>query len=115
MEGLMMDSPLLVRHIAERAEAVFGGREIVSRTQEGIERSSYGQVVERARRLASALRELGIGRGDRVATFGWNSLRHLELYLAVPSMGAVLHTLNIRLFEEDLRYIAGHAEDKIVF
>ena len=62
-----------------------------------------------------ALRALGIGRGDRVATFAWNSIRHLELYLAVPSMGAVLHTLNIRLFEEDLHYIVGHAEDKVIF
>jgi fatty-acyl-CoA synthase len=115
MDGLMMDTPLLVRHIAQRAEGVFGGREIVSRTQEGIERSTYSRVVERARRLASALRELGIRPGDRVASFGWNSVRHLELYLAVPSMGAVLHTLNIRLFEDDLRYIVGHAGDRVVF
>jgi fatty-acyl-CoA synthase len=115
MEGLMMGTPLLVRHIAERAEAVFGEREIVSRTQDGVERSSYAQVVERSRRLASALRELGVGPGDRVATFAWNSVRHLELYLAVPSLGAVLHTLNIRLFEDDLRYVVGHAEDRLVF
>ena len=111
----MMDYPLLVRHIAERAETVFGDREIVSRTVDGIERSNYAQVVSRARRLASALRDLGIRPGDRVATFGWNSLRHLELYLAVPSLGAVLHTLNIRLFEDDLRYVVGHAEDRVVF
>ena len=101
----MMDRPLLVKQIAERAEAVFGHREVVARTQEGMERSSYGRVVERARRLASSLAGLGVGPGDRVASFAWNSLRHLELYLAVPSTGAVLHTLNIRLFEEDLRYI----------
>ncbi len=111
----MMETPLLVRHIAQRAEAVFGDRELVSRTQDGVERSTYAQVVDRARRLASALRELGVRRGDRVATFAWNSTRHLELYLAVPSMGAVLHTLNIRLFEDDLRYIAGHAADRVVF
>src|SRR4051794_30968470 len=115
MEGLMMDVPLNVRHIAERAESVFGDREIVSRTQDGVERSTYAQVVERARRLASALTELGIQPGDRVASFGWNSMRHLELYLAVPSLGAVLHTLNIRLFEDDLRYIVGHAEDRVIF
>ena len=72
-------------------------------------------MVERSRRLASALRDLGIQPGDRVGTFGWNSLRHLELYLAVPCMGAVLHTLNIRLFEDDLRYIVEHADDKIIF
>src|SRR5256714_7493447 len=115
MDGLMQDYPLLVRHIAERAETVFPDREVVSRTQDGAERSTFGQVVERARRLASSLEKMGVKRGDRVATFGWNSMRHLELYLAIPSMGAVLHTLNIRLFEEDLRYIVGHAEDRVIF
>src|SRR2546423_1611227 len=115
MDGLMQDYPLLVRHIAERAETVFPDREVVSRTQDGAERSTFGQVVERARRLASSLEKMGIKPGDRVATFGWNSMRHLELYLAVPSLGAVLHTLNIRLFEEDLRYIVGHAEDRVIF
>ena len=115
MDGLMMDRPLLVTQIATRAETVFGDREIVARTQDAVERSTYGQVVARARRLASALTELGVGPGDRVASFAWNSLRHLELYLAVPSMGAILHTLNIRLFEEDLRYIVEHAGDRIVF
>jgi fatty-acyl-CoA synthase len=115
MDGLMMDRPLLIKQIAERAERVFPEREIVARTQNGIERSTYGRVVERARRLASALVELGIEPGDRVASFGWNSVRHLELYLAVPSMGAILHTINIRLFEEDLRYIVDHAGDRIIF
>src|SRR5256885_12914215 len=116
MEGLMMDDfPLLVRHIAERAETVHGDRALAARTQDGIERSTYAEVVGRARRLASALRELGICPGDRVATFGWNSIRHLELYLAVPSLGAVLHTLNIRLFEDDLRYVVAHAEDRVIF
>src|SRR5919201_2161866 len=115
MDGLMMDYPLLVRHVAERAETVFPDRELVSRTKDGIERTTYGRVAERVRRLASSLERIGVKPGDRVATFGWNSVRHLELYLAVPSMGAVLHTLNIRLFEEDLRYIVGHAEDKVIF
>src|SRR2546421_4956557 len=116
MDGLMMDDyPLLVRHIAERAELVHADRALASRTQAGIERSTYAEVVGRARRLASALQGLGIEPGDRVATFGWNSIRHLELYLAVPCLGAVLHTLNIRLFEEDLHYVVGHAEDRVVF
>src|SRR2546430_7047750 len=116
MDGQMMDDvPLLVRHIAERAETVHGDRALAARTQDGIERSTYAEVVGRARRLASALRELGICPGDRVASFGWNSVRHLELYLAVPSLGAVLHTLNIRLFEDDLRYVVGHAEDRVIF
>src|SRR5215203_4572789 len=115
MDGLMMDRPLLVKQIAERAESIFGQREVVAQTQAGIERSTYAQVVERARRLASALSELGVQPGDRVASFAWNSLRHLELYLAVPSMGAILHTLNVRLFEDDLRYITTHADDRLVF
>src|SRR5918911_417424 len=115
MDGLMMDRPLLIRDIAERVERLFPDREIVSRTHTGVERSTYGEVVARARRLASSLERLGVKRGDRVATFGWNSRRHLELYLAVPSMGAVLHTLNIRLFEDDLRYIVGHAQDRVIF
>jgi fatty-acyl-CoA synthase len=115
LEGLMMRTPLLIRSLAERAGQLFADREVVSVTAAGIERSTYGEVLERARRLASALHELGIRPGDRVATFGWNSRRHLELYLAVPSMGAVLHTLNIRLFEDDLRYIVRHAQDRVIF
>src|ERR671928_1214587 len=115
MDGLMMERPLLIRDIAERAERLFGDREIVSVTHGDVERSSYAEVVERARRVASSLQRLGVRPGDRVATFGWNSARHLELYLAVPAMGAVLHTLNIRLHADDLRYIAGHAEDRVVF
>ncbi|MFL5425151.1 MAG: long-chain fatty acid--CoA ligase [Myxococcales bacterium] len=115
MDGLMMDYPLLVRHVAERAETVFPDRELVARTKDGTERSTYGQLADRVRRLAGSLERIGVQPGDRVATFAWNSIRHLELYLAVPSMGAVLHTLNIRLFEEDLRYIVGHAEDKVIF
>jgi acyl-CoA synthetase (AMP-forming)/AMP-acid ligase II len=115
MDGLMMDRPLLIRDIAERAERIFPTREIVSRTHDDVERSTYGEVVRRARRVASSLQRLGVKPGDRVATFGWNSRRHLELYLALPSMGAVMHTLNIRLFEDELRYIVGHAGDKVIF
>jgi fatty-acyl-CoA synthase len=115
MDGLMMESPLLVKRIAERAERVFPDREVVARTQDGIERTTWGQIVERSRRLAGALAEMGIKPGDRVASFAWNSIRHLEMYLAVPATGAVLHTLNIRLFEEDLRYIVDHADDRVIF
>jgi fatty-acyl-CoA synthase len=111
----MMRTPLLVRGIAERAEQLFASREVVSATSSGVERSCYREVVRRARRLASALVSMGVRPGDRVATFAWNSVRHLELYLAVPSMGAVLHTLNVRLFEDDLRYIVRHAGDRVVF
>ncbi len=115
LEGLMMRTPLSIRSIAERAGRLFGSREVVSVTAEGVERSTYAEVLDRARRLAGALHALGIRPGDRVATFGWNSRRHLELYLAVPSMGAVLHTLNIRLFDDDLHFIVGHARDRVIF
>src|SRR5262249_57523531 len=91
MGGLMMDTPLQVRTIAHRAEQLFGHRPVISATADDIEHSTYGEVVRRARRLASALQNLGIGPGDRVATFGGNARRHLDLYLATPSMRAVLH------------------------
>src|SRR5947209_10601635 len=114
--GLMMHTPLLVRGIAERAETLFATRTGASVAADGsVERVTYAEVGGRARRLASALTELGIRSGDRVATFGWNSQRHLEVDLAVPAMGAVLHTLNIRLFDDDLHYVVSHAGDRLVF
>lgn len=115
LQGLMMRSPLQVSAIAERAAALFADREIVSRTATGVERQTYGTLVARARRLASALVDMGIKPGDRVATFAWNSSRHLELYLAVPSIGAVLHTVNIRLHHDEIKYILEHAADRAVF
>src|SRR4051812_1761457 len=116
LEGLMQhDHPLTLQHVLWRMRTMNADREVVTRTEDGVTRASFGEIAERVDRLCAALRELGIGPGDRVATFGWNSQRHLELYLAVPSMGAVLHTLNIRLFEDDLRYIVGHAEDRVIF
>jgi fatty-acyl-CoA synthase len=81
---------------------------------DGYRPSTFTQVAARAERLAKALRRLGVGDGDRVGTFAWNDQEHLEAYLAVPSMGAVLHTLNIRLFPEQLAYVVNHAEDKVV-
>ncbi len=114
-DGSMQRRPLLLRGIVERAEALFGGREVIARTAAGVERTSYAEVVRRARQLASALERLGVGPGDRVATFAWNCARHLELYLAVPAMGAVLHTLNIRLSADDLRFIVEDAGDKAIF
>lgn len=115
MKGLVMDAPLCVPRIVRRARDVFADQEIVSAGQSEIERRSFGEVVERAMKLAGALQDLGVRPGDRVATFAWNSMRHLELYMAVPTIGAVLHTLNIRLFEEELRYIVGDAGAKLVF
>ena len=80
-----------------------------------VTRATHAEVSARVDRLARALRALGIEQGDRVATFAWNNQRHFELYFAVPCIGAVLHTLNIRLFEEQLAYIVNHAEDRVIF
>jgi len=115
MDGLMMDFPLTISAMLRRTEAMFGHKEIVSRRADRtIERSNYAQALGRARRLASALQSLGVERGDRVATLCWNHLRHLEAYFGVPSSGAVLHTLNIRLHIDELTYIATHAGDVVL-
>ena len=115
LEGLVQnDHPLTVQHILDRMRRMYGDSEVVTLTGDGTERATYAEVCERIDRLCSALESLGVGAGDRVATFAWNSQRHLEAYLAAPCMGAVLHTLNIRLFEEQLTYIVNHAQDKVV-
>jgi len=114
-DGLMMDTPLTLRMAYDRARRVFGDVEVATKTPAGMARSNYADVCERAARLASALADMGVKPGDRVATFAWNSTRHLELYLAVPNMGAVLHMLNIRLHPEQVAWIANHAEDAVVF
>ncbi len=114
MLGLMMDWPLTLQTILERARRLHGRREIVSRTPAGIHRYTFADYVRRVDRLASAFKALGVKPGDRVATFGWNSFRHFEVYFAAPCMGAVIHTLNIRLFPDQLVYIANHAEDSVV-
>src|SRR5207237_41790 len=87
---------------------------VITATAEGTRQETYAELGKRAARLANALRGLGIDADQRVATFQWNNAEHLEAYLAIPSMGAVLHTLNIRLFPEQLVYIANHAEDRVV-
>jgi fatty-acyl-CoA synthase len=112
MDGLMMDYPLTITAMLRRTESMLGHKEIVSRRADrSVERSNYATALGRARRLASALETLGVGRGDRVATLCWNHLRHLEAYFGVPCSGAVLHTLNIRLHPDELSYIATHAGD----
>ncbi|MET0152515.1 MAG: long-chain fatty acid--CoA ligase [Candidatus Binatia bacterium] len=115
MRGLMMDRPLLLTHFLERAEKLYPNREIATRTATGVRRTTYAQIAGRARRLASGLSELGVVAGERVGTFAWNHDRHLELYFAIPGSGRVLHTLNIRLFAEQIAFIANHAEDRVIF
>ena len=110
-----MDFPLTVSAIARRAGSLHARRPVVSRRADGsVHRTTYGEVLARAARLRGALRTLGVGPGDRVATLCWNHDRHLEAYFAVPTMGAVLHTLNLRLHPDELAYIATHADDRVL-
>jgi fatty-acyl-CoA synthase len=115
MFGLMQEHKLLVSSLIEHAANSHPDAEIVSRTVEGpIHRTTYGKVHRRAQRLANALAALGVQSGERVATLAWNGYRHMELYFAVSGMGAVLHTVNPRLFPEQLEYIIEHAEDAVL-
>ncbi len=115
IDGLMMDFPLTLTHFLRRARDFFGHHEIVSRkADKSLARVSYAEFYKRCARLAHALRRLGVARGDRVATLAWNHAGHLEAYLGVPCMGAVVHTLNLRLSPDELGYIAAHAEDKVL-
>ena len=111
----MQRTPLLLSRLMDRGAWIAPREEVVTRRASGCHRYSYTDECTRAHRLAHALDERGIAVGDRVASFLWNGHRHLELYHAVPSMGAVLHTLNIRLSPRDLVYIVNHAADRIVF
>ena len=111
----MQRTPLLIWRLLDRGAWIAPDTEIVTLTANGKHRQTYADTAERAAALANGLADFGIELGDRVATFMWNGWRHLELYQAVPSMGAVLHTLNIRLGAEDLKYIVNHAEDRIIF
>src|SRR6195256_1960757 len=117
LQGLMQDDfPLTLNHILHRVRSCNHGAELVTLTPDGtVERAAHGEVSERIDRLARALQRLGVEQGDRGGTFAWNNQRHFELYFAIPCVGAVLHTLNIRLFEEQLTYIVNHAEDKVIF
>lgn len=115
MLGLMQDVPLTITHLFDRAEQYFGHKRLVTATATGRERTTYSSWAERTRRLGGVLDDLGISAAGRVATFAWNTSRHLELYFAAPCTGRVLHTLNIRLFPEQLEYIVNHAEDEVIF
>jgi len=116
LEGLMQDRPLLISSLIEHAKTFHPTAEIVSRTVEGpIHRCTYGDIYRRSKHAAKALIALGVQPGDRVATLAWNSYRHMELYFGVSGMGAVLHTINPRLFPDQIEYIVNHAEDKLLF
>jgi acyl-CoA synthetase (AMP-forming)/AMP-acid ligase II len=120
MHGLMMDQPLLISDLIRHADRHHGSTEIVSKTVDGkgaggIHRYTYRDAHRRARRLANALKRLGVAMHDRVATLAWNGYRHFEIYYAVAGSGAVIHTINPRLFPDQIAYIANHAEDKVVF
>ncbi len=115
MNGLMMDYPLTLGHFLARAERLFPDQEIVTRTAAGAHRYRYRDYCARTHRLAQLLRQLGIRKGERVASLCWNTHQHLELYFGVTCYGAVLHTLNLRLSSDDLAYIINHAEDRVIF
>ena len=115
MQGLMQDWPLTIPYMFERAERLFPDKEIVTNLPTGRTRITYGDWADRTRRLGGVLDQLGISADGRVATFSWNTARHLELYFAAPCTGRVLHTLNLRLFPEQVTYIVNHAEDEVIF
>ena len=117
LEGLMQnDFPLTLDHIRRRMRMFGSEAQVATLGQDGsVARATFGEVSDRVDRLARALGNLGVGEGERVGTFAWNNQRHLELYFAIPCVGAVLHTLNIRLFADQLVYIANHAEDRVMF
>src|SRR5437660_9185873 len=114
MLSTMQDRPLTINDIFNHSRRVHADSEVVTFMGDDCRRASYSQVADRAERLAAALKRLGIREGDRVGTFSWNTQEHLEAYFAIPCMGAVLHTLNLRLFPDQLTYIINHAEDRMI-
>ena len=112
----MMDYPLTLTQFFERSRRLFASKTLATRRPgQPLFRYTYADFAERTQRLAGVLRDLGVRKGDRVATLAWNSHRHLELYWAIPLSGAVLHTLNFRLSAQDLTYIINHAGDSVIF
>ena len=115
MLSSMQDShPLTVQTLFEQGARLFADSAVVTFTGAGTRRVRFAEVADRVRRLAAALHRLGVRAGDRVGTFSWNTQEHLEAYFAVPCMGAVLHTLNIRLFPDQIAYVINHAEDSVI-
>src|SRR5918998_2398273 len=116
MLGLMQDWPLLCHRVIDHAAIQHGNREVVSRSVEGpIHRTTYAQVRARALKVAQRLEKDGIRAGDRVATLAWNTWRHLETWYGITGLGAIYHTVNPRLFEDQIIYIVNHAEDRVMF
>jgi acyl-CoA synthetase (AMP-forming)/AMP-acid ligase II len=114
MLSTMQDHPLSIGMLYRHGRRMHPRSEVVTATADGARRATFATVAERAERLAAALHRLGVRSGDRVGTFCWNGQEHMEAYLAVPCMGAVLHTLNVRLFPEQLGWVANHAGDRVV-
>ena len=114
LESTMQETPLTISSLLEHSRRVYASSTVLTFDGAGVREASYAEVGARAHRLAAALQGLGVGPGDRVGTFLWNTQEHLEAYLAVPSMGAVLHTLNLRLFPEQLAFVINHGADKVV-
>ncbi|SDI64203.1 AMP-binding enzyme [Natribacillus halophilus] len=110
----MMNTPLTVAPMLERAETYFPKKEVVSRTLDTVHRLTYRDIGKRTRALASALESIGVQRGARIGSLAWNHHRHLEAYFGVPGMGGVLHMINIRLPEEHLVHVINHAEDRVL-
>jgi fatty-acyl-CoA synthase len=114
MRSTMMDFPLTVRHIIDHGRTTYADSEVVTNEADGVRRITFGALADRAEQLAAGLRRLGVEPGDRVATFAWNTQEHQEAYFAIPGMGAVMHTINIRLSAEQIRYVIGHAGDSVI-
>ncbi len=114
VESTMQDFPLTVGMLFRHGRKVFSDSEVITSEGATSRRARFGDVADRVELLAAALYRLGIGPGDRVGTFSWNTQEHLEAYFAIPTMGAVLHTLNIRLFPDQLAYVVNHAEDRVI-
>ena len=116
MQNLMMNYQLTLDKILEHANRMYGHKRVITKRPDGSYHTyTYADMYKRVKRMAKALVKLGVQPGDRVGTFAWNNYQHLELYYAIPGAGAVCHTLNIRLFPDQLAYIVNHAEDKVVF
>src|SRR3984957_3366811 len=114
MQSTMQNAPLLIRDLLFHGQRVHGDSSVITVEEGGSRKATFVEVATRAEKLAAALTRLGIEQGDRVGTFAWNNQTHLEAYLAIPCMGAVLHTLNIRLPAEQLAYVINHAEDRCI-